>query len=150
MRPTQSTGRPGTPVIPPNWTEAPRTVAVKTMTATCTIRRPGGTQGAFDATTGTYPTTPHTPHYTGPCRVQVQPIFSGQRDTADQQVTVAGYLVVVELEGSDETGVDDVVKITSPGEHGDPAMLDREMVVSGIAVGSLAWERDLTCIDNLG
>lgn len=150
MRPTQATGRPGTPVIPDGWAKAHRTVAVKTMTATCTIRRPGGTKGAFNSTTGTYPITPNAPHYTGPCRIQVLPIMSGQRDTAEEQITVAGYLVTVELDASAETLVDDVLTVTAPGDNGDPLLLDRDLVVSGIALGSLAWERDLTCIDSLG
>lgn len=141
---------PNTRVIPVDWSAHHRPVVADTWTATVTIRRPGGTQGAFDEATGTYPVTPYAAHYSGKARIQVQPIFSGERDAAGQVVSVAGYLVVVDLATSDETKVDDVVKITAVDTNGDPSLVNRELTVSGVARGSLVWERDLTCLDDLG
>ena len=137
-------------MIPTVWADAHRPTIRGTWTGECTIRRPGGTQGEFDPETGTYPTVPHDPHHTGKCRVQVQPIFSADRETGGQEVTVAGYLVVVDRDTSTETAVGDICKMTAVDDNGDPALVGRELTVSGVAYGSLAWERDLTAIDNLG
>ena len=154
MRPVAQ-GRPGTEVIPAGWSADHRPVVKGTFTATVAIRHPGGTQGAFDPETGTYPNTPHPAHYgagaTEPnARIQVQPIFSGERDTAGQLVSVAGYLVVVDRDTSTATAVGDICKVTAVDDNGDPSLVNRELTVSGVARGSLAWERDLTCLDDLG
>lgn len=141
---------PNTRVIPTGWSAHHRPVVEGTWTGTCTIRRPGVVKGDFDEETLTYESTPHDPHYTGKCRVQVQPIFSGDREAAGQKVTVAGYLVAVDLATSDQTKVDDVVKVTGIDDNGDPTLVGRELTVSGVARGTLAWERDLTAIDDLG
>lgn len=148
MRPQQALGRPGTPVIPDIWSTAPRVVIGKTLTATCAIRHPGGVKGAFNSTTGTYPITPHAPHFTGAARVQVLNAQEREQLVADQDVTTVGYRVVVPLE-ADQTQVDDVVTVTVVNEHGDPVLPDHDLVVTSVATGSLAWERDLICTDNL-
>lgn len=138
-------------VIGADWSAHHRPVVAGTWTATVAIRRPGVTQGGFNEETGTYDDPqPYPPHHTGKARVQVEPMFSGERDSAGQEVTVAGYLVVVDRDTSVDTEVGDICKVTAVDDNGDPALVDRELTVSGVAYGSLAWERDLTAIDDLG
>ncbi len=137
---------PNTRVIGPRWSEHHRPVADATMTGECTIRRPGSSTptGDLDSESGEYPAaTPHTPHYDGPCRVQVL-ITDTRVEAAGDQVTVAGYLVVV---SQTATGVaaGDVVTVTAPGTNGSPALDDVELRVTGVARGTLTWEQDLTC-----
>ena len=47
-RSQRSYGRPGTAVIPPDWSASHRPVAAGTRTGTCEIRHPGGTEGDFE------------------------------------------------------------------------------------------------------
>ncbi len=121
----------------------------KTRTASCEIRDPGGTKGPFNETTGTYPTVPFPPHFTGTARVQQLNAQDMAKLVAEQQVTETGYLVVVDL-SADQVKVGDVVTITTLDDNGDPALVDHELVVRSFGRGSLAWERDLICSDNLG
>lgn len=140
---------PGTRVIPKDWAAHHRPTVAGTWTATCTIRRPGGTAGDFDEETGKRPIEPYAAHYDGPCRVQAM-VDAGEREAAGQQVTVAGYLVVVERDTSAETEVGHVVKITAVDDNGHPDLVGRELTVTGVVYGSLAFERDLTCNADLG
>lgn len=149
MRPTQAVGRTGTPVIPSRWSGAPRAVMAKTRTACVEIRHPGGTKGPFDPTTGTYPVVPHAPHFTGSARIQVRDAQSAEQLVAEQEVTTTGYLVAIDLSATD-VAVEDVVTITGLDDNGDQVLLNHDLIVRAIAKGSLAWERDLTCTDDLG
>lgn len=149
MRSRQAVGRPGTPVIPSKWSQAPRVVIEKTWTACVEIRHPGGTKGAFNATTGTYPATPHEPHFTGDARIQVLNAQERSQLIAEDPVTTVGYRVVVGLDAS-EVAVEDVVKITGVDDNGDPTLINHELILRSFDRGSLAWERDLICTDNLG
>lgn len=140
-----------TRVIPEGWSAHHQPVVAGSWTADVTIRPPGNTQGEFNPATGTYDDPqPHPAHYTGRARVQVEPMFAGDREAGGQQVTVAGYLVVVDRDTSTGTEVGHIVKVTGVDDNGDPALVGRELTVSGVAYGSLAWERDLTCTDDLG
>lgn len=138
------------PVIPSDWSAHHRPVVEGTFTAEVEIREPGGTPGPRDPGTGVVPVTPHAAHYADGARIQVAPVFSAERDSAGQEITVAGYLVVVNRDTSAQTEVGHVVKVTAVDDNGDPALVDRELTVSGVAYGSLSWERDLICIDQLG
>jgi hypothetical protein len=93
--------------------------------------------------------TPHAPHFTGNARVQVLTLQDTARLVGDQEVTTAGYLVAVALAAVDVV-VDDVVTFTAVPTDSDLTLIDREMVVRSVMRGSLAWERDLIVIDNLG
>lgn len=137
-------------VIPEGWAAHHRPVVDGTFTATCEIREPGGTEGPLDRETGLRPLAPHAPHYTGGCRVQVAPMFSGEREAAGQEVTVVNYLVVVELAASAATATGHLVTFTDVDDNSDPTLVDRELTVTGVASGSLAWERDLTCVEDQG
>ena len=121
----------------------------KTWTSRCTIRRPGGVKGAFDTETGTYPITQPAPHFAGKARVQVLNAQDRQTLIADEPVTTVGYRVVITVEAT-AVKVEDVVTITCLDANGDPTLEGHELIVKAFARGSLAWERDLICIDNLG
>lgn len=153
MRPVQSVGRAGTPVIPAAWSQAPREVMAGTRTATVELRHPGADRGDFDTTTGTYPASPHPAYWTGSARIQVAPVFGGgQRENAGETREVISYLVAIDLsadDSTDELRLDDEVKVTGVDDNGDPSLVDRTLYVQSIARGSLAWERDLSCVDQL-
>lgn len=138
-------------VIPPGWAVHHRPVAAGAMTASIAIRPPGGIPGEFDETTGRRgPTVPLPAHYTGPARIQSQPVF-GTREAVSggQEISTLTYLVAIELEGADGCKVGDLVKVTAVDDNGDPTLVDRTLTVAGVARGSLSWERDLLCIDDL-
>lgn len=141
---------PNTKVIPDGWSAHHRPIVAQTFGAAVSIRRPGGTAGDFNETTGVREYTLADPHYVGGARIQVQPIMGGDLNAGEQRVTVVGYLVVVDRDTSTDAQVDDVVLIDNVDDNGDPAMIGRELRVSGVAIGSLAWERDLTALDDLG
>ncbi len=149
MRPIQATGRAGTPVIPAGWSTAPRVVVAKTWTSKCEIRHPGGTKGAFDESTGTYPVTEQAPHFRGNARVQVLNAQDREDLIADQPVTTVGYRVSISVDAT-AVQVEDVVTVTCLDANGDLTLQDRELVVASFSRGSLAWERDLICIDDMG
>lgn len=149
VRPTQATGRPGTPVIPAAWSQAPRVVFSKTRTAWCAIRRPGGVEGTFNPTTGTRPITPNAPHFTGSARIQELTAQDQAKLVAEQQVTQTSYLIAVALAAT-QVAVDDIVTVTCFDNNGDPILTDHEFTVRSLSRGSLAWERDLICTDYLG
>lgn len=121
------------------------------MTATVEGRRPGGTTGPIDPVTGERTIVPFAPHYTGAARIQVVPIFGGgDAVSGGQEVTTVAYLVAVRLAESNQWKVDDLVKMTAVDANGDTTLVGRELTVTGMARGSLAWERDLVCTDDLG
>lgn len=153
MRPQQALGRPGTPVIPANWSDAPRNVMAGTRTGACELRHPGAATGPFDPDTGKYPGAPNDAYWTGTCRIQAAPVFGGgQEDTAGEPVTTVAYLVAVDLEAddpSDQVRVGDLLTVTGLDDNGDPTLVGRDLPVQSIARGTLAWERDLVCVDHL-
>lgn len=118
-------------------------------TATCTIRHPGGVRGAFDSSTGTYPTTPNTPHYSGECRVEILQGADGTVEAAGEILTSIGYLVVVDLDTSTEVQVGDVVTLEGPFVNGDPALVNRSFQVKAFSRGAMPWQRNLICTDFL-
>ena len=148
-RPTRSQGRPGTPVIPCDWGPSHQPVVAKTLTGTCTIRRPGGTKDTFNQTTGTWSVTPYAPHYTGGCRIQILSVEERNELFADEPLTTVGYRVVVDLDASSETHVADLVEVTGIGGSGDPTLTGRSLTVRSFSRGTLAWERDLVCVEAL-
>lgn len=154
MRSQQALGRPGTPVIPPRWSDAPRAVVAKTRTGCCELRHAGSTPGEFDPSNGTYPDAQEHPAYwSGTCRIQVAPIFGGgQEDAVGEPVTTVGYLIAVDLDAddpADEVRVGDLVKVTVLDDNGDQSLVGRDLTLQSVARGTLAWERDLVCVDQL-
>lgn len=149
-------GHPGrsTPVIEPGWAATHRPIVEGTFGATISIRRPGGTPGVFDPVTGTTATTPFEAHYTGSARVQVLPALEQTRVAADQELTTVGYRLSVAYDADIEpvTGgvVNCLVDITAVDENGQPSLVGVTLTVRSIERGSLAFERDLLCTDDLG
>jgi hypothetical protein len=136
-------------VIPTKWSQAPRTVFAKTWSASITIRRPGGTKGPFNETTGTYPITPYAPHYTGTARIQRLSTEAQEQLVAEQQITTAGYQITTDL-AADGCDVNDLVHVTAVDDNGDPDLPGTDLQVHSIGSGSLAWERVLIASINLG
>lgn len=138
--------RPSSNVIHPRWATHHRPVVEGTFTATIAIRDPAqDTRGELDHDTGTRPVVKATPYYVGGCRIQQQkqPQVS---ISADQRVTTHDYLVPVPIEVNARTG--HIGTVTDC--PADPTLVGRELKVTDVLRGSLAWERDLICIDHLG
>lgn len=154
MRARQHTGRPGTPVIPARWSEAPRTVMAKTRTGCATLRHQGSTPGDFDPVTGGYPDAVAEPAYwTGTCRVQAEALLSAiAHDVAGEDVTTVGYLVTVDVNATDpadELRIGDLIRVTDLDPNGDKSLIGRDLTIISIGRGTLAWERDLGCLDQI-
>lgn len=149
-RPTQHTGRPGTEVLPAAWSTGHRPAVEAALTAACSIRHPGGTAGGFNATTGASTTTPFAAHYAGPCSVEVLPALEQAAVTGDQQVTTLGYRVTVAYDAAPALKVGDLVTITAVDANGDPSLVGQVLKVQSFARGSVAWERDIYAVDDMG
>lgn len=135
-------------VIPEDWSAHHRGVVAETHTATITLRRPGGTRGAFDDATGTWAITPYPTYYDGPARVQVLDAGEQERVAGEQEISTLGYAVMLdhELVGMQ---LQDLVTVTAIDDNGDAWLVGRELTVTSIESGSLHWERRLLCTDNL-
>jgi hypothetical protein len=144
VRAVGAQGRPGSPVIPKAWEAQHAPVAVKTMTGGCTIRHPG-TIRIYDEATSQTRTTPNLPYYTGACRVQALAIGDSRVLVAEEQVTRRGYLIAVPADVA-EAAVDDQVTITSSN---DPSLTGKTLTITSVQRGSLRFERDLICLDDL-
>lgn len=128
---------PGWGVIPQNWAQHHAPVAEQTMTAAATFHR----------TTEGPPPYPMPPDWTGTeqvwaANVRVQELSQRAGDVvaADQPATQRRYLVTAPLGGPD----------LRAGENGDIVhVLGRQLRVIDIMNGSLLWELDLICVDNL-
>lgn len=114
-------------------------------TATCTIRHPGGTRGAFDSATGTYPTVPFQPYYAGGCRIELLSTEDQRLLFADEPLTGAGYLVIVDLPASNDSRLDDLVTVTAVDGNGDPMLVGQELSVRSLERGAMPWARNLQC-----
>ena len=138
--------RPNSRVIPAGWEARHRPVAEATMTVVIEFRNPADdVLGEFDEETGTRPVVKATPYYTGPCRVQQQkqPQVGA---TGDQRISSHDYLVTIPADVT-AVAVGHVGVVT---ESSDASLVGRALKVTDVMRGSLIWERDLICIDNLG
>lgn len=142
-------GLPNHRVIPAGWQAAHRPTAESTMTGVCRIHTADGPPE--------YPSQTPTPgalYADGvPCRIQQQ---VGERDAeaATQQVHTRDYLVTVPLALFPDVPVTDTgpyLTLTGylPGHDGDPTLVGRALKVTSIQRGTLLWERDLVCTDDL-
>jgi hypothetical protein len=142
---------PGTRAFPTGWEAHHRPTAEATFTALCEITADPVGQGPWNPDTGTYDPAPRVVLHTGvPCRVQElrQP---QEARTGEQRVTSHDYLVPVPASIAN-VAVGHQVKVTgfTDPTGGDPSLLGRPLVVTDVQRGSVIWERDLICIDNLG
>lgn len=141
-RPTRLYGRPGTRVIPTGWGASHQPVTDGTRTADCTVSAPAApAPGTMDPTTGKYPTSTQTPHYTGSCRVQALTTTSRLADAGERTSTIAGYLVTVPITVAAAV-IGHIVKVTNSG---DPALDGHTLTVTDVVRGSLLFERGLLC-----
>lgn len=146
-RPTRGYGRPGTPVIPADWEQSHAPVARKTFTAAIKIYGPPTAGTAAVNTDLTYePPAAATVLYEGPARIQVLNAQQSATEVGQQSQTTAGYLVAIDRE---TTGipVGAAVQIVTSNDP-DLAGAVRLYVAHGDR-GSLRFERDLYCVDDL-
>lgn len=140
-------------VIPTGWAAAHRPVAVSTMTGV-------GDLHAADLPPR-YPATEPTPgprYATAlPCRVQ-QLEREQDATAAGQQVTTRQYLVTLPVSEVPAVGL--ALNASGPwftltgylpgrAQDGDPSLVGRALKVISIQRGTLLWERDLICEDDL-
>lgn len=140
---------PGSRVIPAGWEAHHRPVAESTQTARCQITRAGTGPGTWNPATNEFDPPQRQVIYPDlSCRVQQlnQPQVSS---TGQQQVSTHDYRVSVPIAAA-AVLLDDRVEITGGDTTLDPTLIGRPLVVTDVQRGSLTWERDLICIDNLG
>jgi len=143
-RPTRHQGRPGTTVIPADWSASHAVVAAKTFTAPVEVFDPAaGTEPALQADFTYSAGAVAAPIFTGSARIQV---MNGQAADilGEQQVLTALYLVVVDRAADIPVGSRVLV-----GDGVDPLLDGRHLIVRKAAGGSLRWERDLWCVDDM-
>lgn len=148
-RTTRAQGRPGTKVIPDIWESSHAVVVGKTRTAEITIfgRNTDDAEPVMNADFTYDAGNPAATLYTGPARIQsLGSALDSQVLAADQAVATSGYLIVIDRD-ADNIPVGSIVQVTAST---DPTLTtDRRLVVRKIARGSLRWERDLWCTDDL-
>lgn len=128
--------------IHPRWSEYHRPVATGGQTATCTITRNNGT-GTLDGD-GVWHPPATTLIYAGTCRVTPQspagPIVVGE-----QPVAVGGYQVTVEWDVAEIREHDMVTVLTAK----DPGLVGKQLRVTDANAASEAFERALTCTQDI-
>jgi hypothetical protein len=137
----QHSGRPGTLVLPGNSAGGAAATVAKTLTSSCSIRRPGTTSGTLNATTGKKTgAAPHAAHYTGACRADPLSAAAGERMAmvADEEVPEVTYLVTLEQGHAPQVAVDDIVDVAGIGE----------LSVTWVEQGSLTFSQVLYCTEN--
>ena len=144
-------GLPNMHVIPPGWQDAHRPTAVATMTGICRIE---DTAAAGPPVFGA-PVGEALPLLAQdlPCRIQ-QVRGEANREQAEQSVDTRRYLVSLPLDLVPDFAVTDagpVLRVTGykPGHEGDPFLVGRALRVTNVQRGTLVWERDLSCVDDL-
>lgn len=148
-RPTRSQGRPGTNVVPPNWERDHAPVVEKTLTGVCSIYPAPGAGGAEPvmAPDLSWTVPDVTPLYVDvPCRVQHHQGATNPQDQAGQGVMTSEYLVGVPyvLVGIGTRSVIVFTDGSDPDLLATPALYVRDPLV-----GTLRFERDLICVDDL-
>lgn len=136
-------------VIPTDWAEHHRPTATAALNATCSIRHTGGTQGTFNAGTGTYTGgSANAAHYTGVCGVADLPAAERALVIASEEVPSVGYRLDLPIDAAPELRVDDIVTITSVDDNGDPSLVGKVLSVESIHRSSLAFNRAAFCTEN--
>lgn len=135
---------PGWKVIPPRWAEEHRPTAESTFTARMEFYHRSEGPAPWPVPAG-HPLP--TPFHTAACRIQ-QLNREATPETAAQTVNTHDYLVVVSIDAPTIIGGErgDYGIVT---ESSDPKLVGRRLDVRDVQHGSLMWERDLVCVDNL-
>lgn len=133
----------GSRVIHRDWEAHHRPVLETTWTATVTFRRFSGPP-VFDPETGST-SRPKSVVYSGPCRIQHHETTSaGSTVAGAEKITSHDYQVSGPVEM--DLKVDDVGTVDTCN---DPTLVGRELTVTDIQRGSLLFQRDVICTDNL-
>jgi hypothetical protein len=128
---------PNTKVIPAGWAEHHRPTANGTMTEPCVIKRVSDGPPPYPKPVDWVPDA--TVHETV-CRVQ-ELKREGGSVPAEQPTTERQYLVTIPVIGA---------PAFRAGERGDVVhTLGRQFRIASIMFGSLLWELDFVCVDNL-
>lgn len=134
---------PGSRVIPAGWEAYHRPVLETTRTATITFRRFSGPP-VHDPETGST-SRPTVVVFSGTCRIQDHVTnAAGAFVAGAERITVHAYQVSLPVEADLE--LDDVGTVDASN---DPTLTGRELRVIDIQRGSLLFERDVICTDNL-
>ena len=138
--------RPGLHVIPPGWEAHHKPVADGTRTAEVEVwTGPSGPEWVWDPDTKDEVRDHGTLITAGTARIQRLQTES-ETTAGEQDVTTRRYLVTLDREiGPGLTDRSHIHVTTS----GDPLLNGRWLAVLDIQGGSLRWERDLICEDNL-
>lgn len=141
---------PGTRVIHRRFSAHHRPVTESTMTAVCRITRPRAIGKAAPWTPQDGPSPAITDLvWLGPCRVQALDSRATAAEAAAQQVTTRDYLIAIPAAApAVRAGVngDSIRILVNPD---DELVLGRVFRVVDIAHGSVLWQRDLMCADDL-
>lgn len=128
---------PNTRVIPDGWAEHHRPTANGTMTEPCTFVRVSDGPPPYPKPPGW---TAEAPFHETVCRVQ-ELKREGGSVPADQPTTERQYLVTIPVIGA---------PAFRAGERGDIIRtIGREFRIASIMFGTILWELDLICVDNL-
>ncbi|OIH86019.1 hypothetical protein BLJ79_04280 [Arthrobacter sp. UCD-GKA] len=128
-------------VIPTNWAEHHRPVAVQTMTAMCTIRRIQEGPAPYPLPDGW---TNEVIVWAGMCRLQelkreTSPV------TAEQPTELRQYLIALPFENREGVPLPQL----HTGERGDiVATTGRQFNLKQSMAGSLLWENDFIALEN--
>jgi hypothetical protein len=142
MRPIAQ-GRPGTEVIPTGWAAAHQPVVEGTLQdAFVELSDPTAAPVAsgWSDTNQQNETIPAGPYWAGGARIQILAQQGKQPVVAEDQESVANYLVVVPADVNASEGHRVKVNVSD-----DPALTGKSLRVVTMARGSHRWERDLFC-----
>jgi hypothetical protein len=136
----------GTKVMGPDWARHHRGAAAGAMRATVDIGAKSGdpvyNQGTDDTTQA------YTSLYLGPARIVVQNQAYQRAEVAGEELTGQGYLVQVDADLSDGVTfrVGQRCKVTRCAD--DPLLVNQELWLVSIPMGSERFTRDLVASDN--
>lgn len=137
-------GRPGSAVIPADWTAGPAAVVGRTLDCTVTIGPPGGTP-VRNPVTRRVETPDAPPVYAGPASVSMASTAGsgeGQRvEAADDLVETRVYTVRLPAGAGDDVQVDHVVVVDAAPSS---ALVGARLVVTGVATPAREFSRVLT------
>lgn len=147
-RPRRAQGRPGTAVIPALWETSHAVVASKTQTGTCVIRAQSqaDSEPAMNDDLSFESSTAGQILYTGSCRIQALKTRQNGALVGEQDQRIAKYLVVIDREAGNIPDKSLIEVATST----DPTLASPlRLIVESAGRGTLRFERDLICIDDL-
>lgn len=114
------------------------------MLDTCTIRAPG--TEAFTVATGGLTPVPGPAGYSGACTVAPESaIGGGERARGGEAETDRPYRISIPRDATPVPLVGHIVTIDAVGEAGDPALVDKELVIDQVRYATRMARRQLLC-----